>query len=105
MNTLFNIPCKIYIHQFTGENVTGLVYFTLGIFVLGFVSLIKAKRGNMPYIFTGMRPFETLFLSMVIMFYIFASFKHQIRITKYTDFVEADDNRKWPVGGGQKLCR
>ena len=56
----------------------------------------------MPYIFTGMRPFETLFLSMVIMFYIFASFKHQIRITKYTDFVEADDNRKWPGGGGVK---
>ena len=26
---------------------------------------------------------------MVIMFYIFASFKHQIRITKYTDFEEA----------------
>ena len=26
---------------------------------------------------------------MVIMFYIFAPFKHQIRITKYTDFVEA----------------
>ena len=26
---------------------------------------------------------------MVIMFYIFASFKLQIRITKYTDFVEA----------------
>ena len=43
----------------------------------------------MPYIFTGMKPFKTLFLSMVIMFYIFASFKHQIRITKYTDFVEA----------------
>ena len=36
---------------------------------------------------------------MVIMFYTFASFKHQIRITKYTDFVEADDNRKWPGGG------
>ena len=43
----------------------------------------------MPYIFTGMKPFKTLFLSMVIMFYIFASFKHQTRITKYTDFVEA----------------
>ena len=43
----------------------------------------------MPYIFTGMKPFKTLFLSIVIMFYIFASFKHQIRITKYTDFVEA----------------
>ena len=56
----------------------------------------------MPYIFTGMRPFETLLLSMVIMFYIFASFKHQIRITKYTDFVEADDSRKWPGGGGGK---
>ena len=44
----------------------------------------------MPYIITGMKPFKTLFfLSMVIMFYIFAPFKHQIRITKYTDFVEA----------------
>ena len=43
----------------------------------------------MPYIFTGMKPFKTLFLPMVIMFYIFASFKLQIRITKYTDFVEA----------------
>ena len=26
---------------------------------------------------------------MVIMFYVFASFKLQIRMTKYTDFVEA----------------
>ena len=43
----------------------------------------------MCYIFTGMRPFNTLFLPMVIMFYIFASFKLQIRITKYTDFAEA----------------
>ena len=43
----------------------------------------------MYYIFTGMRPFKTLFLPMVVMFYIFASFKLQIRITKYTDFVEA----------------
>ena len=44
----------------------------------------------MPYIITGMKPFKTLFfLSMVIMFYIFAPFKHQIRVTKYTDFVEA----------------
>ena len=44
----------------------------------------------MLYIFTGMKPFKTLFfLSMAIMFYIFAPFKHQIRITKYTDFVEA----------------
>ena len=43
----------------------------------------------MYYIFTGMKPFKTLFLPMVIMFYIFASFKLQIRITKYTDFVEA----------------
>ena len=59
----------------------------------------------MPYIFTGMRPFETLFLSMVIMFYIFASFKHQIRITKYTDFVEADDNRKWPGAGEAKIMQ
>ena len=58
----------------------------------------------MPYIFTGMKPFKTLFLSMVIMFYIFASFKHQIRITKYTDFVEAiiESGRG---GGGQKLFR
>ena len=62
MNTLFNIPSKIF-HRFTGENVTGLVYFILGIFVLGFVSLIKAKRGNMPYIFTGMKPFKTLFFA------------------------------------------
>ena len=55
----------------------------------------------MPYIFTGMRPFETLFLSMVIMFYIFASFKHQIRITKYTDFVEAIIESGG--GGGAKI--
>ena len=56
----------------------------------------------MPYIFTGMKPFKTLFLSIVIMFYIFASFKHQIRITKYTDFVEAIIESGG--GGGQKLC-
>ena len=44
----------------------------------------------MPYIFKSMKPFKTLFfLSMVIMLYIFASFKYQIWITKYTDFVEA----------------
>ena len=56
----------------------------------------------MPYIFTGMKPFKTLFfLPLVIMFYIFASFKLQMRITKYTDFVEAiiESGR---VG---KLCR
>ena len=35
--------------------------FSTGFFVLGFVSLIKAKRGNMPHIFTGMKPFKTLF--------------------------------------------
>ena len=55
----------------------------------------------MPYIFTGMKPFKTLFLSMVIMFYTFASFKHQIRITKYTDFVEAIIESGG--GGGAKI--
>ena len=55
----------------------------------------------MYYIFTGMKPFKTLFLPMVIMFYIFASFKLQIRITKYTDFAEAKIESGW--GGG--LCR
>ena len=35
--------------------------FSTGFLVLSFVSLIKAKRGNMPYIFTGMKPFKTLF--------------------------------------------
>ena len=54
----------------------------------------------MPYIFTGMKPFKTLFLSIVIMFYIFASFKHQIRITKYTDFVEAIIESGGGGGGG-----
>ena len=50
----------------------------------------------MYYIFTGMKPFKTLFLPMVIMFYIFASFKLQIRITKYTDFVEAKiESGRW----------
>ena len=55
----------------------------------------------MPYIFKSMKPFKTLFfLSMVIMLYIFASFKYQIWITKYTDFVEAtiESGR----GGGSK---
>ena len=56
----------------------------------------------MPYIFKSMKPFKTLFfLSMVIMLYIFASFKYQIWITKYTDFVEAtiESGRG---GGGSK---
>ena len=54
----------------------------------------------MLYIFTGMKPFKTLFLSMAIMFYIFAPFKHQIRITKYTDFVEAIiESGGWGRGG------
>ena len=57
----------------------------------------------MPYIITGMKPFKTLFfLSMVIMFYIFAPFKHQIRITKYTDFVEAIIESGGEGGGGGK---
>ena len=58
----------------------------------------------MPYIFKSMKPFKTLFfLSMVIMLYIFASFKYQIWITKYTDFVEAtiESGRG---GGEQKSC-
>ena len=56
----------------------------------------------MPYIITGMKPFKTLFfLSMVIMFYIFAPFKHQIRITKYTDFVEAIIESGGEGGGGE----
>ena len=62
----------------------------------------------MPYIITGMKPFKTLFfLSMVIMFYIFAPFKHQIRITKYTDFVEAiiESGGEGGGGRGEKLCR
>ena len=54
----------------------------------------------MPYIFTGMKPFKTLFLSMVIMFYVFASFKLQIRMTKYTDFVEAIVESGRRGGGG-----
>ena len=57
----------------------------------------------MPYIFKSMKPFKTLFfLSMVIMLYIFASFKYQIWITKYTDFVEAtiESGRG---GGGAKI--
>ena len=56
----------------------------------------------MPNIFKSMKPFKTLFfLSMVIMLYIFASFKYQIWITKYTDFVEAtiESGR----GGGAKI--
>ena len=89
MNTLFNIPSKIYISTGLPEKTSPGWFIFHCVFLLSFVSLIKAKRGNMPYIFTGMKPFKTLFLSMVIMFYTFASFKHQIRITKYTDFVEA----------------
>ena len=55
----------------------------------------------MPYIFTGMKPFKTLFFwRMVIMFYIFASFKLQIRMTKYTDFVEAIVESGRRGGGG-----
>ena len=37
---------------------------------------------------------------MVIMFYIVASFKLQIRITKYTDFVEAIIQSGRGGGGG-----
>ena len=57
----------------------------------------------MYYIFTGMKPFKTLFLPMVIMFYIFASFKLQIRITKYTDFVEAKIESGRGGGGVMKV--
>ena len=41
---------------------------------------------------------------MVIMFYIFASFKLQIRITKYTDFVEAVIESGGGGGGGQNYA-
>ena len=104
MNTLFNIPSKIYISTSLPEKTSpGWFILHWVFFVLGFVSLIKAKGGDMPYIFTGMKPFKTLFFwPMVIMFYVFASFKLQIRMTKYTDFVEAivESGRR---GGG--LCR
>ena len=39
---------------------------------------------------------------MVIMLYIFASFKYQIWITKYTDFVEATIESGRGGGGGEK---
>ena len=59
------------------------------VFHLSCVLPIKAGRGGRPYIFTGMKTLNTLYkrfilfyarlttctLSMVIMFYIFASFK------------------------------
>ena len=41
---------------------------------------------------------------MAIMFYIFAPFKHQIRITKYTDFVEAIIESGGGGEGGQNYA-
>ena len=93
---------KIYI--FTGlPEKTSPGWFTFHcVFLLSFVSLIKPKRGYRPDIFTGMKPLKTLFfLSMVTVFYTFASFK-QIWITKYTDFVEATIESG---GGGRKIIR
>ena len=100
-------PCsKIYILTGLPEKMSPGWFIFRCLFLLSFVSLIKPKRGDRPYIFTGVKPLKTLlFLSMVTMFYIFASFK-QILITKYTDFVEATiESGRGVGGGGQKIIR
>ena len=102
MNTPFNIPGKICISTGLPEKMSPGWFISHRVFLLSFVSLIKPKRGDRPYIFTVMKPLKPFFLSMVTIFYIFASFK-QIWITKYTDFVKAtiESGR----GGGQKIVR
>ena len=66
---------KIYIFTGLPEKTSPGWFILHCVFLLSCVSLVKPKRGDRPFIFTGMRPLKTLFLSMVIMFYIFASFK------------------------------
>ena len=49
--------------------------FPTEFFLLSFVSLIKPKRGDRPYIFTGMKPLKTrFFVNGNYNFYFFASF-------------------------------
>ena len=63
--------------------------------------------GDRRYNFTSMKPLKTLFFSLVIMFYIVASFKHQTWITKYTDFLEAtiESGRRGGEGEGRRIIR
>ena len=90
---------KIYIFTGLPEKTSPGWFIFHRVFLLSFVSLINLSGPTSLPVWNLWKP---LFLSVVTMFYIFASFK-QIWITKYTDFVEAtiESGR----GGGQKIIR
>ena len=69
-------PCsKIYILTGLPEKMSPGWFIFHCPFLLSFVSLIKPKRGDRPYIFTGMKPLKTLFfVDGNYNFYFFASF-------------------------------
>ena len=117
---LCNRPSGIYIFSGFSEKKSLGWFIFHWVFHLSCVFHIKAGRGGRPYIFTGMKTLNTLykrftlfyarlttctlpilFLSMVIMFCIFASFK-QIWTIKIHWSCKSHD-RKWP--GKQKISR